>query len=349
MSVGGFARCVAAWTSRQGACEGDDQVSAHRRDRVWRHAVRDGLAAPRGVRFSGKPSAGKLAARPAAEGESSPARRSGRRRRRCTAWRDGGSRASLVLRNVQGRVPVSAPGSRARCASAIWPDRPVDRTGCPAGRWQASIWRVRRRPRAIRSAAIPRPRLGPPIVAMCRPHPNPGKARCQRSGGSLAPRNYLPACLGQVERERLDTDRTVLGVAAHELGATAATRPRLAAAAVPSPAATPKSAAASRRHRSAPERRSPRAPGIAAIPGVNRAQPPRRSTAGTGRRICAGAISGLVRNAQARRCRPEARSASAVHSSGRYRRQAIGRLAARSVRQAARSWPVVRLAGLAAA
>src|SRR3954451_19062640 len=67
------------------------------------------------------------------------------------------------------------------------------------------------------------PRLGPPRVMMGGPHPNPGKARRQRSGGSLAPGNRLPACRGQVERERLDADRTVLAVAARELRATAAT------------------------------------------------------------------------------------------------------------------------------
>src|SRR3954447_9645514 len=33
------------------------------------------------------------------------------------------------------------------------------------------------------------PRLGPPLVAMGGPHPNPGKARDQRSCGSLAPGN----------------------------------------------------------------------------------------------------------------------------------------------------------------
>src|ERR1700704_4759587 len=35
IGVGGFARCVAAWTSREGACEGGGQVSSHRCDRVW--------------------------------------------------------------------------------------------------------------------------------------------------------------------------------------------------------------------------------------------------------------------------------------------------------------------------
>src|SRR6266851_8423232 len=65
-------------------------------------------------------------------------------------------------------------------------------------------------------------RLGPPIIAMRRPHPNPGKARRQRSRRSFAPGNHLPACLGQVERERLDADRTVLCIAARELGWAAA-------------------------------------------------------------------------------------------------------------------------------
>src|SRR4051812_22412227 len=69
-------------------------------------------------------------------------------------------------------------------------------------------------------------RLGPPLVTLRRPHPNPGKARGQWSCGSLAPENHLPAGRGQVERERLDADRTVLAVAAHELRRTTATRPR---------------------------------------------------------------------------------------------------------------------------
>src|SRR5215213_1777328 len=35
MDAGGFARFIAAWTSHQSGCEGDDQVSADRRDRVY--------------------------------------------------------------------------------------------------------------------------------------------------------------------------------------------------------------------------------------------------------------------------------------------------------------------------
>src|SRR4051794_8514099 len=34
---------------------------------------------------------------------------------------------------------------------------------------------------------------GPPLVAVGGPHPNPGKARCQRSRASLAPGDRLPA------------------------------------------------------------------------------------------------------------------------------------------------------------
>src|SRR6476620_3696601 len=53
-------------------------------------------------------------------GESSPFRRSRFRRPRCRAWRDGGSRAILVLRNARARPPASAPDNRARCASVAW-------------------------------------------------------------------------------------------------------------------------------------------------------------------------------------------------------------------------------------
>src|SRR3982751_2298049 len=70
------------------------------------------------------------------------------------------------------------------------------------------------------------PRLGPPLVTMGGPHPNPGEARDQRARTSLAPGNRLPAFRRQAERKRLDANRTVLGVVAHQLRATAATRPR---------------------------------------------------------------------------------------------------------------------------
>src|SRR4051794_28007093 len=48
------------------------------------------------------------------------------------------------------------------------------------------------------------PRLGPPLVAVGGPHPNPGKARDQRARTSLAPGNRLPAFRRQAERKRLD-------------------------------------------------------------------------------------------------------------------------------------------------
>src|SRR3954454_10190616 len=69
------------------------------------------------------------------------------------------------------------------------------------------------------------PWLGPPLVTMRRPHPNPGKARGQRARACLAPGDRLPACRRQAERQRLDANRLVLTVAAHQLWATAATRP----------------------------------------------------------------------------------------------------------------------------
>ena len=129
-------------------------------------------------------------------GKASPARRSGRHRRRCTRWRDGGSRASRVPRSVQGRVPVSAPGNRARSASAVWPDRPGDRRACPAGRWPANTWRARPRPRAIRSAAIPHPAARPATRRDGPPAPEPGQSarsalprfpRARKSSASLPP------------------------------------------------------------------------------------------------------------------------------------------------------------------
>src|SRR5579863_6359207 len=44
--------------------------------------------------------------RGALRGESSAFRRSGTHKRRCTAWRGGGSRATRDLRNDRGRPPV---------------------------------------------------------------------------------------------------------------------------------------------------------------------------------------------------------------------------------------------------
>jgi len=46
-------------------------------------------------------------------------------------------------------------------------------------------------------------RLGPPLVTMGGPHPNPGKARGQRARAALAPGDRLPARRRQAERKRL--------------------------------------------------------------------------------------------------------------------------------------------------
>ena len=98
------------------------------------------------------------------------------------------------------------------------------------------------------------PRLGPPLVTMGCPHPNPGKARGQRSRTSLAPGNRLPACRRQAERKRLDANRMVLGCRGASASGDGRDPTRAAAAVVPSPAAIPRSAAGCRRHSSAPER-----------------------------------------------------------------------------------------------
>ena len=55
-------------------------------------------------------------------GEKPLVRGSESRRRRCTASRDGGSRASRASRALQserGRVRFSVPRSRARCANGV--------------------------------------------------------------------------------------------------------------------------------------------------------------------------------------------------------------------------------------
>jgi hypothetical protein len=177
MNARGFARCVTARTSYQGGCEGDDQVSAHCRDRVCDMSF--GTDRRRlGVCNFGKRQASRTdqRRRRRLRGKALPARRSGRHRPQCTAWRDDGSRASRAPRSARDPVPVSAPGNHARSASAISPDRPGDRRACLAGGWPASIWRARRRPRVIRSAAIPHPAARPATRRDGRPEPEPGQS-----------------------------------------------------------------------------------------------------------------------------------------------------------------------------
>jgi hypothetical protein len=79
---------------------------------------------------------GRCLEAPGAGMSSSPFRRSGTRKRRCTAWRDGGSPASRGLRNGRGRLPVSIPDHRVRCASSLMAST-VGRRGCRAAGWKA--------------------------------------------------------------------------------------------------------------------------------------------------------------------------------------------------------------------
>ena len=96
----------AAGTSGEGVSEGGSYSSSEGCDRVW-----DVAFGPQGriarVLDNGKRQMSGSARRgEVVRGESSAFRRSGIRKRRCTAWRGGGSRASLVLRNVRARPLV---------------------------------------------------------------------------------------------------------------------------------------------------------------------------------------------------------------------------------------------------
>src|SRR6266852_2241139 len=87
----------AARTSWQAACEVIDQSFAHGCDRVWDVTLRAQgqilwVDDERVLQAAG--TAGRNVV---LRGESSPVRRSGIRRRQCTAWRDGESRANLGL------------------------------------------------------------------------------------------------------------------------------------------------------------------------------------------------------------------------------------------------------------
>ena len=96
----------AARTARQQFGEGDGEAALHRRDRV-RHVAfgpdrrRLWVGNRRVWQISG--ASGR---RQVLRGESSPVRRSGIRRRRCTRSRDDGSHASLVPRSGRGRAPA---------------------------------------------------------------------------------------------------------------------------------------------------------------------------------------------------------------------------------------------------
>src|SRR4051812_34230395 len=102
MSAGGFARGVTKGTSRQGGCEGDDQVSADRCDRVG--DISFGTDGRRlGVDDFGERQTSRINRRHCRRlrGEPSPAQRSGRRKPRCTRWRDDGNRILVHAADIQ--------------------------------------------------------------------------------------------------------------------------------------------------------------------------------------------------------------------------------------------------------
>src|SRR5215471_7541770 len=111
-------RRIATGASRQGPGEGDNEAPTHCADRVgnmpfgsdrrrlWVDNPREwqiARAAWRNLVLSGE---GRLA------------RLSGSRMRRYRGWHGDGNRATRAPHNRRGRVPASAPDSRARCASA---------------------------------------------------------------------------------------------------------------------------------------------------------------------------------------------------------------------------------------
>src|SRR4029077_2616842 len=102
----GLERRGTARAPGQAAGKRHDDASSYGRDRVRNVALgadrRRLLVGDFGEwQGLGKPGRNKVL-----RGESSPARRSGIRRRRCRAWRDGGSRASLGLRSGRDRPPA---------------------------------------------------------------------------------------------------------------------------------------------------------------------------------------------------------------------------------------------------
>jgi hypothetical protein len=111
--------------SRQGFDDRVDQAHAHGCDRVRNMAFR-----PQGEILwvdNGRVSqpSGAAWCNEVLRGESSPSRRSGSRRLRCTSWRDDESRATRALRSGRARLPASVPDSPARYASAAWRSRRV--------------------------------------------------------------------------------------------------------------------------------------------------------------------------------------------------------------------------------
>src|SRR5258707_10977479 len=96
----------AAWASRERSDKSGRQTLSHGRDRVryvpfrpqWRILGVDNLGELKAARTTRR----NMLLR----GESSPARRSGIRRLRCTAWRGDGSRAIAGARSDRARPPA---------------------------------------------------------------------------------------------------------------------------------------------------------------------------------------------------------------------------------------------------
>src|SRR6266436_2735464 len=97
---------AAAWAAWQACDDNCDEPSAHGGDRVWDVPFR-----PQGWILGVdncrvRQVAGAAWRNEVLRGESSPSRRSGIHRLRCTVWHDGGSPASRVPHNAQGRPPA---------------------------------------------------------------------------------------------------------------------------------------------------------------------------------------------------------------------------------------------------
>src|ERR1700693_4902975 len=146
-----FAR--AAWAARQDSRERDDQYLMDGGDRVGDVALRS-YRRRRGVGNLREWQVSRTSwSNEVLRGESSPVRRSGIHRPRCTARRDGGSPASRDPRSGRGRSPARVPGNRARCANACWRCRRVRGRSSSWRGSKANTWGARPRLSATRSAA----------------------------------------------------------------------------------------------------------------------------------------------------------------------------------------------------
>jgi hypothetical protein len=97
---------AATRTSWQASYERVNQANAHRCDRVRNVAFRPqgGILWVDNLRV--EQASGMARRDEVLRGESSPSRRSGSRKLRCTSWRDDGSRATRALRSAQARLPA---------------------------------------------------------------------------------------------------------------------------------------------------------------------------------------------------------------------------------------------------